>query len=111
VDGAFHGDRLGEDARRTAWLEKEGYRVLRIQAVEVLTDITAVLERLLIEIPREARDVNPRGRKGSSSGPSPLAGEAGWGGSDKLFKPSAGLTRPSALEARSGERPVRQAPR
>ena len=51
VDGEFHGDRQAEDATRTRWLEGQGCRVVRVQAVEVLTDLQTVLERLLLEIP------------------------------------------------------------
>ncbi len=40
VDGIAHdmGDRPERDAKRTAWLEKQGYRVLRIMAADVLCD-------------------------------------------------------------------------
>src|SRR5207245_7578478 len=49
--------------------------------------------------PRETPDANPRGRKGSSAGPSPLAGEAGWGGSDKTIR-SGSPARVSGLSGR-----------
>jgi very-short-patch-repair endonuclease len=40
VDGVAHdmGDRPERDAARTAWLEQQGYRVLRIAAADVLKD-------------------------------------------------------------------------
>lgn len=40
VDGAAHdmGDRPARDAQRTAWLEKQGYPVLRVMAADVLKD-------------------------------------------------------------------------
>jgi very-short-patch-repair endonuclease len=50
VDGEFHGERYEEDARRTARLERRGYRVLRFQAIEILVDLDAVLETLLNEV-------------------------------------------------------------
>ncbi len=36
VDGISHQDRTDHDARRDAWLAKEGIRVLRIPATDVL---------------------------------------------------------------------------
>lgn len=40
VDSAAHdmGDRPERDAQRTAWLEQQGYRVLRVMAADVLKD-------------------------------------------------------------------------
>jgi very-short-patch-repair endonuclease len=46
VDGEFHGDRMIEDRDRAVWLDAQGYRVVRVQAVEVLTELEDVLERL-----------------------------------------------------------------
>jgi very-short-patch-repair endonuclease len=50
VDGEFHLERHQQDARRTACLERRGYRVLRFQAIELLVDLEAVLETLRIEL-------------------------------------------------------------
>jgi very-short-patch-repair endonuclease len=40
VDGIAHdmGDRPERDAQRTAWLEKQGYQILRVPAADVLKD-------------------------------------------------------------------------
>jgi very-short-patch-repair endonuclease len=48
VDGDFHGDRLIEDRDRAVWLDAQGYRVVRVQAVDILTALEDVLERLLL---------------------------------------------------------------
>jgi very-short-patch-repair endonuclease len=48
VDGDFHGDRLIEDRDRAVWLDAQGYRVARVQAVDVMTALEDVLERLLL---------------------------------------------------------------
>ena len=44
VDGGQHADRAEEDASRTAYLEKKGYRVLRFWNNDVLVNTEGVLE-------------------------------------------------------------------
>ena len=44
VDGSQHGDQIPYDNERTAWLESEGYRVLRFWNNEVLEDAEIVSE-------------------------------------------------------------------
>ena len=44
VDGGQHADRAEEDASRTAYLEKKGYRVLRFWNNDVLVNAEGVLE-------------------------------------------------------------------
>jgi very-short-patch-repair endonuclease len=53
VDGGYHAQRASADRRRQRWLEKQGYRVVRLSAVTVVREtaaavraIVAVLERL-----------------------------------------------------------------
>jgi very-short-patch-repair endonuclease len=46
VDGATHGDE-GYDARRTAWLERNGWLLVRVTNVEVFTAMEGVLETIL----------------------------------------------------------------
>jgi very-short-patch-repair endonuclease len=43
LDGGQHADRIGQDADRTAWLEAEGYRVLRFWNNEVFENLEGVL--------------------------------------------------------------------
>ena len=44
LDGGQHADRVDHDARRTAFLEKEGYRVLRFWNNDVLQNTEGVLQ-------------------------------------------------------------------
>jgi very-short-patch-repair endonuclease len=41
---------LIHDARRTAWLEAQGYRVIRFRNEELMGDLDAVLERIQISL-------------------------------------------------------------
>ena len=68
VDGDSHGNDLREalDSKRTAYLEKLGFRVLRFWNEYVLTDIDNVTETIF-----EALNANPR----PAPQPSPLRGE------------------------------------
>ena len=54
VDGLYHDrpEQMERDARRTAWLEAEGYRVMRYAAREVWSDMDGVvsgIEQAVIE--------------------------------------------------------------
>ena len=44
VDGSYHAQRVAADARRDAKLHGLGYRVLRIPAALVMSDLRAALE-------------------------------------------------------------------
>jgi very-short-patch-repair endonuclease len=44
IDGGQHGDQADYDARRTAFLQSQRYRVLRFWNNDVLTNIESVLE-------------------------------------------------------------------
>jgi very-short-patch-repair endonuclease len=46
LDGGQHAERSEEDAGRTAWLEKQGFRVLRFWNNDVLRDPLAVVEAI-----------------------------------------------------------------
>jgi very-short-patch-repair endonuclease len=46
VDGDFHGDQMIKDRDRALWLDAQGYRIVRIPAIDVLVELDAVLERL-----------------------------------------------------------------
>lgn len=50
VDGGQHGERLGYDAGRTAWLEDEGYRVIRFWNNQVLEEMEAVKDKIWMEV-------------------------------------------------------------
>jgi very-short-patch-repair endonuclease len=44
VDGGQHAERAQEDAKRTRWLEGEGFRVLRVWNSDVLQNTEGVVE-------------------------------------------------------------------
>jgi adenine-specific DNA-methyltransferase len=52
INGGQHNTPQGRqhDLRRTAWLESQGFRVLRFWNNQVLTDLEGVLERTLQEL-------------------------------------------------------------
>jgi len=52
VDGVTHGEEheVTYDARRTRYLESQGYRVLRIWAIEVFTNLDGVLKTILMAL-------------------------------------------------------------
>lgn len=52
LDGGHHNedDTAARDRDRQRWLENEGYRVVRFWNFEIATDLTAVLERIYIEL-------------------------------------------------------------
>ncbi len=43
LDGGQHADQIEQDAERTAWLQSEGYRVIRFWNNEVMANIEGVL--------------------------------------------------------------------
>ena len=50
VDGVTHSSdaELAHDAKRTAFLEKQNYRVLRVWSLEVFTNMDGVMESMLL---------------------------------------------------------------
>ncbi len=52
IDGATHEtvEELESDDRRTAWLEAQGYRVIRFRNDELMGDLDAVLERIQLNL-------------------------------------------------------------
>jgi very-short-patch-repair endonuclease len=46
IDGGQHADST-TDARRTAWLESEGWKVIRFWSNEVLANANGVIETIL----------------------------------------------------------------
>jgi len=64
LDGGQHADQVNEDAERTAWLESQGFRVLRFWNNDVLANTEGVLERILAAL-------------SPSPQPSPIKGEGG----------------------------------
>jgi len=58
VDGGQHSENVAYDSERTAWLESEGYRVLRFWNNEVLKDADVVLE-VIIRVLNECELYHP----------------------------------------------------
>ena len=50
LDGGHHSGQVEADQRRTDFLTKAGYRVLRFWDNEVLTDTEAVLQKIIYEL-------------------------------------------------------------
>jgi very-short-patch-repair endonuclease len=52
LDGGHHNedDVAVRDLERQCWLENEGYRVIRFWNSEITADLTAVLERIYVEL-------------------------------------------------------------
>jgi very-short-patch-repair endonuclease len=52
VDGGHHNDdaTAKRDSERQAWLEQEGYRVIRFWNSDITGDLNAVLERIYVEL-------------------------------------------------------------
>lgn len=67
IDGGHHNedDVAEHDRNRQQWLESEGYRVIRFWNSEIAGDLTAVLERIYVEIygSREAEMIKLKHRR------------------------------------------------
>jgi very-short-patch-repair endonuclease len=52
IDGVTHEtpEELARDVRRTAWLEAQGYRVIRFRNEELMGDLDAVLQRIQLSL-------------------------------------------------------------
>jgi very-short-patch-repair endonuclease len=53
LDGGHHNEdaTADRDSERQAWLEREGYRVVRFWNSDIAGDLNAVLERIFVEVP------------------------------------------------------------
>ena len=58
VDGGQHVERQSQDAQRTAWLEAQGFRVLRFWNNEVLANMEAV-KAVIAEACRKGTSPSP----------------------------------------------------
>ena len=85
LDGGQHTSQIEADKRRTQFLEKEGFRVIRFWDNEIFQNREGVLEKIVEFINHPHPALSPQGRgkekKGSKEEkvppvlPSPLAGE------------------------------------
>jgi very-short-patch-repair endonuclease len=67
ADGGQHNEK--RDARRTAWLKQQGFRVIRFWNNDVLTNLDGVLEVILETLKKEEKEQDPH------PNPLPQAGE------------------------------------
>jgi len=51
VDGDSHFDQIAYDQRRTNWLAREGFRVVRVTNADVMQNIEGVLELIATALP------------------------------------------------------------
>jgi very-short-patch-repair endonuclease len=81
VDGGQHSGQVDYDAKRTAYLESLGYRVVRFWNNKVLGDIDSVLEHIPEIVSKNPSPrPSPGGRGGNAAAPdcrAPLPGEGG----------------------------------
>ena len=68
LDGGQHSERRNEDAQRTAWLEGQGWKVLRFWNNEVLDEVDAVLVVISRSCDPHSR-INPINGTGSNLPP------------------------------------------
>lgn len=52
LDGGHHNEdtTAEQDNKRQAWLEQEGYRVIRFWNSDVTSDLNAVMEKIYVEV-------------------------------------------------------------
>ncbi len=69
LDGKGHADTLAYDARRTAWLENAGYRVLRFANADVLDQPSNVYRKImtLLQTPHPGAARHPSPSRGEGS--------------------------------------------
>ncbi len=53
VDGGQHAEQVGRDEERAAWLESQGFRVLRFWNNQVLTEIEGVTQKIMMALAEE----------------------------------------------------------
>jgi very-short-patch-repair endonuclease len=65
LDGDSHATQERYDARRTAWLEQQGYRVIRFTNSDVMTNEAAVLQGIIdaLAVTAPLPDPFPRGER------------------------------------------------
>ncbi len=66
LDGGQHAEQADSDAQRTAWLNGQGFKVLRFWNNEVLENLAGVLEVIVRECAPSPPAPLPRGERGVS---------------------------------------------
>src|SRR5690606_30266280 len=80
IDGTAHdrGDRPERDGARNDWLRERGYRVMRVPARDVLADVYAVAEAIVVlcrEVAPGPSSTSPAGPRSPSPSASPTRSE------------------------------------
>ncbi|WP_394658960.1 endonuclease domain-containing protein [uncultured Novosphingobium sp.] len=76
VDGGHHAHAVDDDQKRTRFLEKQGYTVIRFWNAEVMDSLNGVLNRIA-HVFSDTPSPNPsRSREGSLWGPKASRGQA-----------------------------------
>ena len=76
LDGGQHAVQTEQDERRTAWLQRNGFRVLRFWNREVFTNTDGVLETIRLSLVDPPPQPSPaRGEGGLNFIPLPLVGQ------------------------------------
>jgi len=99
LDGGQHVDQIQADKRRTEFLNKAGYQVLRFWDNEVLTSIDAVLQRIADAMNPPHPDPLPPGARVKKIAPSPLLSPSRGEGGNKARQTSP-LTLALSLKGR-----------
>ena len=68
LDGGHHANQVQADQRRTEFLNKAGYRVLRFWDNEVLADTEAVLQKIVNELNHPSPQPSPSRGEGIKKG-------------------------------------------
>ena len=92
IDGPSHSDEgAAYDVRRQAWLEAEGYKVVRFPVYDIDDEVEGVIDSIRYEL--EEREKVGFGRRPSrSTSPSGLSGHLPMNGEDPLPTSPSGLS-------------------
>ncbi|WP_420606553.1 endonuclease domain-containing protein [Novosphingopyxis sp.] len=78
IDGFSHDLTIAKDASRTAWLEREGYRVMRFTNEDVFSNVEGVVTFIRLFLERDQSHPRPLpqagGEKEARLGPPPACG-------------------------------------
>ncbi|MFQ6102602.1 MAG: RecQ family ATP-dependent DNA helicase, partial [Anaerolineae bacterium] len=105
IDGESHTEQVEYDQARTAWLNEQGYHVIRFWNRDVHRDTDAVLQAILGECQKLSTPSPPAPLPGRERGeaPSPRRGE-GWGEGQSPLLDQLVLTPQQTLQLSSNDR-------
>jgi ATP-dependent DNA helicase RecQ len=105
IDGESHAEQVEYDLARTAWLNEQGYHVVRFINRDVFQHLDDVLEAILGECQKLSSPSPPAPLPGRERGeaPSPFRGE-GWGEGQSPLLDELALTPKQTLHLSSSDR-------